>query len=138
MKCVTIYRTCILLMTFGLAVAISACGNSDSTSDNPSVGEQKTSTAAPPVVEQETPPTMPSVSEEVTPSTSSSVVEETTMQGELLKIEEDMYVIKDRAGAEQHFNARPDTLVDEGMSTGDRVIIKINADGEAIAIRKER
>jgi len=125
-------------MTFGLLMALSACGNSDSTSDNPSVGEQENPAAAPPVVEQETPSSMPSVTEEVTPSTSSSVVEETTMQGELLKIEEDMYVIKDREGAEQHFEASSSTLVDEGMTTGDRVVVKINADGEAIAIRKER
>ena len=58
--------------------------------------------------------------------------------GELVKIEGDMYVVKDREGADQTFKATADTLVDQGMTVGDRIIVKIGTEGNAIAIRKDR
>ena len=127
MKNITnILRAATFVMISGVIITISACGNSDSASDKSSVGKEETQSS------------QPAVGEAKDPVSESADGEKRTVKGELLKIEGDSYVMKDGNGTVQTFQATPNTLVDEGMEPGHRIIVNIGEDGSMIAVRKDR
>ena len=119
------FRSCIVYMMFGLFLGTTGCGESTSTPDRPVVTESDSSVSS------------TSSSENLPPPASSSV-EERTVRGALVKVEGDRYMVKNLEGTDQVFTTTSDTLIDEGMTEGDQIIVKLGEEGNAIAIRKDR
>lgn len=65
------------------------------------------------------------------PSTSGSMV-----QGEVLKIEGDTYLIKDSAGKEVRLRVTNDTKMGSAFQVGDKIEANVAADGQAMSIQK--
>ncbi len=58
------------------------------------------------------------------------------LQGILLKIEGEFYVVKDADGKEVRLNVGKNTALDAQIKVGDKIVVQIAADGHAATVLK--
>ncbi|OGW64253.1 MAG: hypothetical protein A3H49_07520 [Nitrospirae bacterium RIFCSPLOWO2_02_FULL_62_14] len=58
------------------------------------------------------------------------------LQGQLLKIDGDLYIVKDAGGKEVHLRVNKDTVLDKRIKAGDKVDVQMAADGHAATLLK--
>jgi hypothetical protein len=58
------------------------------------------------------------------------------LQGQLLKIEGESYVVKDATGKDIRFRVGKDTVVDGRIKVGDKIDAQMGADGQAVTVLK--
>jgi hypothetical protein len=58
------------------------------------------------------------------------------LQGRLLKIDGDLYIIKDAAGKEVRVHVNKATVLDSRIKAGDKIDVQMAADGHAAAMLK--
>lgn len=60
------------------------------------------------------------------------------LEGQLLKIEDEFYVLKDATGKEIRLHANKDSLVDAHVKPGDQVTIQVFSDGQIFTVFKAK
>jgi len=58
------------------------------------------------------------------------------LQGQLLKIEGDIYIVKDASGKEVRVRVNKNSVLDSRIKVGDKIDIQIAADGSAATLLK--
>lgn len=62
--------------------------------------------------------------------------EKDVVKGELMRVEDDFYVVKDRTGREVRLQIDETTTLDPSIAEGDQVKARVSSDGRTIAILK--
>lgn len=58
------------------------------------------------------------------------------LQGQLLKIDGDLYIVKDAAGKEVHLRVNRNTVLDNRIKVGDKIDVQMASDGHAATLLK--
>lgn len=128
MKRVSSFHTALLMVP--LCVGLAACEESNKEPVNKVATEPpaETTTMPPPT----TPATPGSPQEMSDPSMTRNV------EGEVMSVANNTYVIKDAKGQEMVVVPSPATLVDESIVAGDKAEVRFSQDNQPISIRKVR
>lgn len=70
------------------------------------------------------------------PKTNATANGSGVLQGQLLKIDGEVYVVKDAGGKEVRLNVGKNTAIDARVKVGDKVDVQMGADGQAVTVLK--
>ncbi len=70
------------------------------------------------------------------PKTTATANGSGVLQGQLLKIDGEVYVVKDARGKEVRLHVGKNTAIDARIKVGDKIDVQMGADGQAVTVLK--